>query len=135
MVYFCFAAWCWSAGLLTDRGTIYRAARCCDMEARSFLHIVALGVLRYLCNTFIMIKEFFIRRMLESQLKQLPKDQREKIVQMFSKNTDFFEILARELQEEIKQGKNQSDAMQELLLRHRDELQRITKENLLGGKK
>lgn len=67
--------------------------------------------------------------MLETQLKQVPQDQREKIVQMFSKNPEFFETLAHELQEELKRGKNQADIMQELMLRHRDELQRIAKEN------
>jgi len=82
-----------------------------------------------------MIKEFFIRRMLESQLKQMPQDQREKIVRMFSENPDFFETLGYELQEEIKQGKSQSEAIQELLLRHRDELQRIAQNDVLKAKK
>jgi len=82
-----------------------------------------------------MIKEFFIRRMLESQLKQMPQDQREKIIRMFSENPDFFETLGHELQEEIKQGKSQSEAIQELLLRHRDELQRIAQNDVLKAKK
>ncbi len=76
-----------------------------------------------------MIKEFFVRRMLESQLKQVPQDQREKIIKIFSENPDFFETLAHELQEEMKRGKNQGDAMQELMLRHRDELGRIMQQN------
>ncbi len=73
--------------------------------------------------------------MLESQLKQMPQDQREKIVRMFSENLDFFETLGYELQEEIKQGKSQSEAIQELLLRHRDELQRIAQNDVLKAKK
>ncbi len=82
-----------------------------------------------------MIKEFFIRRMLESQLKHMPQDQREKIVQMFSRNPDFFETLAHELQEELKRGRNQADAIQEIMLRHRDELQHIAQQDALKTQK
>lgn len=72
-----------------------------------------------------MIKEFFIRRMIEGQLKQLPSDQREKIVNMFLENPEFFETLAKELRDEMNSGKDQASALQEIMLRHRDELEKV----------
>jgi len=72
-----------------------------------------------------MLKNFFIQRALQSQLKNLPKDQQEKILKVVSENPDFFMKIAKEVQEKTKEGKDQMAAMSEVMQAHQEELRKI----------
>ncbi len=73
------------------------------------------------------IKDFFIRKMVESKMGSLPKEQQEMIVGAIQKNPDFFANLAKEIEEESKNGKDQIQAAMEVIKRHQNELQKILK--------
>jgi len=71
-----------------------------------------------------MFKEFFIKKAMQSQLKNLPKDQREQILEAVSKNPDLFMKIAKEVREKVKGGKNQMAATMEVMRAHQEELKR-----------
>ncbi len=74
-----------------------------------------------------MLKQFLMKQALKSQLKQVPKEQQEMILDMVERNPDFFENLAKEIQEGIKSGRDQQQVMLEVMTKHKDELGRIMK--------
>ncbi len=74
-----------------------------------------------------MLKQFLMKQALKSQLKQVPKEQQEMILDMVERNPDFFENLAKEIQEGIKSGRDQQQVMIEVMTKHKDELGRIMK--------
>lgn len=73
------------------------------------------------------IKDFFVRKMLQSQLKKtgLPQEQQDMIVEGVLKNPAFFEKIAKEAQVLEKQGMPQQAAMMEVMRKHQGELQKI----------
>ena len=62
---------------------------------------------------------------MQSQLKDLPEEQREKILKIVSKNPDLFIKIAKEAQEKIKEGKDQMAAMTEVMQAHQEELKKL----------
>jgi len=71
------------------------------------------------------IKDFMTRKLLERQLKSLPPDQRELVIKAVQENPEFFEKIAKEIQEKTKQGKNQTAASMEVMRKYQSELQNI----------
>lgn len=70
------------------------------------------------------IKDFFVRKMLASQLKKsgLPEAQQQKIIEAMMKNPELFEKIAKEIKELEKQGKNQTFANMEVMKKYQNEL-------------
>lgn len=70
------------------------------------------------------IKDFFVRKMLASQLKKsgLPEAQQQKIIEAMMKNPELFEKIAKEIKELEKQGKNQAFASMEVMKKYQNEL-------------
>jgi len=62
------------------------------------------------CYNGTMIKKFLMKKMLQSQLKNVPEAQRAQILAMVEKDPKLFEQIAKEIQEETKKGKNQMAA-------------------------
>ncbi len=73
------------------------------------------------------IKDFFVKKMLQSQLKKsgLPQAQQDMIIEAVLKNPEFFEKIAKEAKVLEKQGMNQQAAMMEVMRKHQGELQKI----------
>ena len=59
-------------------------------------------------------------------MKDVPADQRDMIMGMIEKNPDFFETIAKEIQEEIAKGKDQMAATMEVMQRHQEKLKELT---------
>jgi DNA-directed RNA polymerase subunit F len=72
-----------------------------------------------------MFQNFFIKKMLESQLKNVSKEQQEKIMKAISDNPEFFTKLAEDVKKEMDSGKNQMAAIMSVLPKYQDELKRI----------
>ncbi len=72
-----------------------------------------------------MIKEFFIKKMIDRQMQGVPEAQKNKIVEAVMKNPQFFEMVAKEMQQEMATGKDQMAAMMAVLARHKDEAEGI----------
>ncbi len=70
------------------------------------------------------IKDFFMRKVLTSQLKKsgLPEAQQEKIMNAMIKNPELFQKIAKEVKELEKGGKNQTFASMEVMKKYQNEL-------------
>lgn len=68
------------------------------------------------------LKNFLMRKMVQSKMKDVPPDQQEKILAMIEKNPDFFQKIALEVQEKMKQGKDQMAATMEVMSKYQDDL-------------
>lgn len=66
-----------------------------------------------------------MKKMLGSQIKHLPKDQQEMILTMVEKDPKLFEEIAKEMQAEMKKGKNQLSASMAVLPKYKARLQAL----------
>lgn len=66
-----------------------------------------------------------MRKMLKSKMKDVPKDQQDKIMGAIEKNPEFFANIASEIQAEMKTGKDQMTATMEVMKKHQAELQKL----------
>ncbi|MDO8590426.1 MAG: hypothetical protein Q7R65_00425 [bacterium] len=74
-----------------------------------------------------MIKEFLIRKMLQSKLKDVPPAMQGQLLDMVDKNPDFFMKIAAEIQEKIKTGMAEMPAAMEVMKNHQIELESLTR--------
>lgn len=72
-----------------------------------------------------MLKDFFVRKLIESKMKDVPQDQREMIIKMIEKNPEFFQKLVEEIQTEISSGVDQMEATMNVMKRHESKLKEI----------
>jgi hypothetical protein len=68
---------------------------------------------------------FVMKQAMKSQLKNVPKDQQEKIMSLIDKNPEFFTQMAEKIKKKIDGGKPQMAAMMEVMQENREELQRL----------
>ena len=68
---------------------------------------------------------YFFKQVLRSKLKDLPKDQQDKIFSAIEKDPDFFKELAIKIQEKIKSGKDQQSAVMEILMENKEKFQSL----------
>ncbi len=59
---------------------------------------------------------------MKSQLKDIPAEEQERLLDMVERNPDFFENLAKELQEGLKSGKDQQAVAMEIMAKHKERL-------------
>jgi len=74
-----------------------------------------------------MFKKFIMKKLMKSQLKNMPKDQAEMIGAMIEKNPELFMKIAKETKELVKGGKDQAVAMMEVSKKYRKELQQLAR--------
>ena len=72
-----------------------------------------------------MFKRFLMKQAMKSQLKNVPQAEQEKILDLVERNPEFFENLAKELQEGLKSGRDQQTVAMEIMAKHKDELSRL----------
>jgi len=72
-------------------------------------------------------KDLILKKMLKNQLKGMPEDQQNKIIQAVEKNPKLFEDIAHEVEEKVKAGKDQQSATIEVMMSHKKELQDLMK--------
>jgi len=63
--------------------------------------------------------------MMKAQLKNVPEDQQQKILQAIEKNPDLFQNIGLEIQAKMKEGKDQMSATMEVIHNHQEELRHI----------
>jgi hypothetical protein len=73
------------------------------------------------------IKDFLLRKMVKSQLKGIPEDQQNKILEAVEKNPKLFSDIAAEVQEKIKGGMGEQAAAMQVMMAHQKELQDVMK--------
>ena len=67
-------------------------------------------------------KKFATKKLLDSQLKNVPEDQKEMIMGLMEKDPKLFEKIAKEIQAEMKNGANQMTASMKVLPKYQKEL-------------
>ena len=72
-----------------------------------------------------MFKEFLMKQMLQSKLKDVPPEQQEKILKAFEKNPELFTRIAEEIKAKENGGKDQMAAAMEVLKSHQEEIAKL----------
>ena len=72
-------------------------------------------------------KDLLLKKMLKSQLRGIPEDQQNKIIEAVEKNPKLFSDIAEEVQVKMKAGKDQQSATMEVMMSHQKELQDLMK--------
>ncbi len=71
------------------------------------------------------IKDFFMRKILASKLKNVPEAQRNQMLDMIQKNPELFQQIGREVQEKMSHGMDQMAASMEVMRKYEGELRKI----------
>jgi hypothetical protein len=71
------------------------------------------------------LKTFIMKQAMKSQMKGLPKQQQDMILSAVEKNPEFFENLAKEIEQKVKEGKDKNAASMEVMRKHQGELQKL----------
>lgn len=66
-----------------------------------------------------------MKQMLKRQLKNLPKDAQDAILNAFEKNPEFFKNLVNEIATKVKNGIPQATAVQQVMMSKRAEFQKM----------
>jgi len=72
------------------------------------------------------VKNFAMKKVLESQMKNVPEDQKKMIMEMLEKDPVLFEKIAKEMQAELKaNGNNQMAAATKVLPKYQKEIMAV----------
>jgi len=70
-----------------------------------------------------MIKEFFLKQMLKSQMKDVPPAEQDKLIKLFCENEGLFTKIAQDAQVLMKEkGIDQMTATREVMMKYQNEL-------------
>lgn len=69
-----------------------------------------------------MFKQFLLKKLIASQLKSLPAEQRALIEKLIDEKPELLMKLAQEVQGMVQNGKSQQDAMMTVAQKYKDEL-------------
>lgn len=72
-----------------------------------------------------MIKDFIVRKMLERQLKEMPKEQQDIIIKLVTDNPDFFKKIQDEVKAKEKAGMDPKLATMFVMKKYQNELQQM----------
>lgn len=72
-----------------------------------------------------MLQSFLIKSMLKKHLNGVPQEQQDKLFALIEKNPNFFMKIATEVQEKVKSGQSQQDAMMAVVESHKEELGKL----------
>lgn len=72
-----------------------------------------------------MLKNFLMKQMIKRQMKGVPEEQQEQIITMVENNPDFFMKIAHDIEEKVKGGMTQQNAMMAVMKANEAELRKI----------
>lgn len=75
-----------------------------------------------------MFKELLIRKLLQSKLSALPKEEQEKIIKIVTKNPELFQEIAVKIKAEMDSGKDQMAATMAVMGDYKDQIQKLMQE-------
>ena len=70
-------------------------------------------------------KNFIMKQSIKSQMKGVPQAQQEMMMRAVEKNPEFFENIAKEIEQKVKEGKSQTAASMEVMRKHQGELRNL----------
>lgn len=87
------------------------------------MHLLLRTICYNLAHMFGKLKNFALKKVLETQMKNVPADQKEMIMEMLEKDPSLFEKIAKEIQAELKSnGNNQMAAATKVLPKYQKEI-------------
>jgi hypothetical protein len=69
-----------------------------------------------------MFQNFILKQMLKKQLKDVPAEQQDMIMNMVEKNPDFFMKVAKEVQNKMSGGMSQQEATMTVMKSYQEEI-------------
>lgn len=72
-----------------------------------------------------MIKEFFLKKVLDYKLKNVPEEQKKFIMTIVEKKPELFEKIAKEIEHKTKQGEGQMKASIDVMKKYQHELREV----------
>ena len=73
-----------------------------------------------------------MEKMMKKQLANLPEDQKQKVMAMVEENPEFFEGIAKEIEQLKSQGKNEMAATMEVMRKKQTEMQQMMMKSMGG---
>lgn len=72
-----------------------------------------------------MIKEFFLKKVLDYKLKDVPEEQKKFVMAIMEKKPELFEKIAKEIEHKTKQGEGQMKASIDVMKKYQHELREV----------
>ena len=74
-----------------------------------------------------MFKDFFLKKIIKSQLKGVPDAEVDRIIALVEKNPELFKKIGNEIKAKTKAGRSEMAASMEVMREHQSELQKALK--------
>lgn len=71
------------------------------------------------------IKDFLIKKLVQSKMKNVPKEQQDMIIALVSENPEFFKKIQSQVETKKKQGQNEQMAMMQVMRENQAEIQKL----------
>lgn len=75
------------------------------------------------------IKDFFLKQALKYKMKDVPPEQRDRLLSVMEKNPDFFKKIGDEVQTLTKSGQSEMAATMIVMRKHQAELQKLMRDS------
>jgi hypothetical protein len=75
-----------------------------------------------------MFKELLLRKLIQSKLGNLPKDEQEKIIKLVTKNPEMFQEIAMKIKNQMDSGKDQMAATMSVMGDYKEKIQKLMAE-------
>jgi hypothetical protein len=79
----------------------------------------------YVVYSSNMIKDFLMRKMLERQMKDVPKEQQELLIKAVSEHPELFTEIATKIKTRVDGGEDQMKAAMAVMMDYKDQLQGV----------
>lgn len=76
-----------------------------------------------------MFKELLMRKLLQSKLGSLPKEEQDKIITLVTKNPELFQEIALKIKTKMDSGMDQMKATMSVMEEYKDRVQKLMSEN------
>jgi len=70
-------------------------------------------------------KDFFLKKMIKSQAKNVSDEDVDKMLEVFNKNPELFKKIAEEIKAKTESGKDQMSATMEVMGKYKEELEKL----------
>lgn len=71
------------------------------------------------------IKDFFLNQALKYKMKDVPEEQRDKLIAVMEQNPEFFQKVGEEVKRRVKNGESELAATMAVMRQHQAELQKV----------
>ncbi len=75
-----------------------------------------------------MFKELLLKKLIQSKMKDVPKEQQDKIIALVTKNPALFQEIAEKIKKQMDGGKDQMSATMSVMEQYKDQVQKLMAE-------